>query len=557
MAQLAALAAAGDFDGVANFTTSRTRRNYALIADYRDALLHAVSAAGTTPSHVATAIASPVPAAPVLAAAGVDTSVAHAGIPSAPTLTGSNPNNAALISAQRRARSLEAAARSQDPVAAILAIQTTRHNYMRAVDDYRSALLAHFGYSAGGQPLVPSAEVASAPTAARARRSRPSASRSAAPQPQPQARQSVPPSQNPEIAANPLGLPESVLGFVPRPNVPLTVHTNSLPTNFQWPRPEMEELNRRYLAQPTALQARARDYQSGSWVPETPEVTAARAAAAREQAARDRAALRESEQRRASIPDLFKPRAEVGANVTGFSISDGALRAARGVCGITSEAELRNFASTIVADFGGAETFSISVAGHLSNSFSIRFVGSNGTDIRRKFSRIGDKVEVCHALFEAASTGAGSGRNLFRTSMGLYKAYGISSVGVKANFDVGGYAWARFGYVPRSWGLLRAELVSRVREMAQGTLRIEVRNEDESSYIRTLPAISEDHAGKLLRLLESDDPRTVWAIADMKLAGRDIGRELLLGTSWPGVIDLNDDATMSRFTAYVTPRGGS
>ena len=552
MAQLAAVAAAGDYDAVVNFTTSRSRANYALVADYRDALIDRVSRAGTTAQHAASAIARPVPPAPVIdePSAAVVSPVAGAA-PAAPTITGSNPNNSALIAAQARVRALERASLAADPVPAILAVTTTRHNYMRQADDYRTALLAHFGHSAGGGELVSSAEVAAAPTAAMARRRR---RPTPAPAAAPSASAPVPPSQNPLIAANPHGASEAELGFVPRPNVPLTMRTTSLPPGYRWPHPEMEELNRRYLAQSTTLQTRARDYQAGTWVPDTPQVRAARLEQARLQAERDRAALAEIERRRASIPDVFRPINTPGNNVTGVTISRGALEAARAICGINSKVELELFAKTIVADFGADETFSIQVGG-LPNSFDVILRGSNGTQIKRTFRKTATGASVYHAFFEAGRTGSGSGRHLFRTSMGLYQQYGIKEVTVTANIDVGGYAWARFGYKASNWPSLQRELKSRLDTLSRGVLAVQIR--DTAGNTRrwdSVPALTAEQVRKVRQVLENADPRTVWAIADMKVGGRSVGKEMLLGTSWAGVIPLDDASAMERFTNYVTPR---
>jgi hypothetical protein len=50
----------------------------------------------------------------------------------------------------------------------------------------------------------------------------------------------------------------------------------------------------------------------------------------------------------------------------------------------------------------------------------------------------------------------------------------------------------------------------------------------------------------LLKLVSSSDPKALWAIADSAQ-----GKNLLLGTSWSGVLDLKDKQTMDRFHAYV------
>ena len=55
----------------------------------------------------------------------------------------------------------------------------------------------------------------------------------------------------------------------------------------------------------------------------------------------------------------------------------------------------------------------------------------------------------------------------------------------------------------------------------------------------------EQHDG-LMKLARSSDPKALWAIADSEK-----GKELLLGTSWSGVLNLKDKQTMDRFNAYV------
>lgn len=77
--------------------------------------------------------------------------VTAAPIPAPPVLTGANPENTALISAQRKLVKLHEAAQSDDPVLALNGIRTSRGNkYLNTCDDYRTALLAHFAEVARG-----------------------------------------------------------------------------------------------------------------------------------------------------------------------------------------------------------------------------------------------------------------------------------------------------------------------------------------------------------------------------------------------------------------------
>ena len=71
-------------------------------------------------------------------------------IPAPPVLTGANPENTALISAQRKLVKLHEAAQGADPVLALNGIRTSRGNkYLNTCDDYRVALLAHFRFVVG------------------------------------------------------------------------------------------------------------------------------------------------------------------------------------------------------------------------------------------------------------------------------------------------------------------------------------------------------------------------------------------------------------------------
>lgn len=143
--QLQELARLGDLDGVTNFSTSRSRSNYALVDDYRSALLAA--------AHNARAAVAPAPAP-----------AANAPIPLPPAISGANPNNTALIAAQRKVAALYAAAQSADPVAALLAIPTSRGNgYMNRADDYKTALLRHFNHDHAGNATSEAAVRPAAP----------------------------------------------------------------------------------------------------------------------------------------------------------------------------------------------------------------------------------------------------------------------------------------------------------------------------------------------------------------------------------------------------------
>lgn len=135
---------------------------------------------------------------------------------------------------------------------------------------------------------------------------------------------------------------------------------------------------------------------------------------------------------------------------------------------------------------------------------------------------------------------AGLAKRIFVNSLKLYEHLGVERITLTAGLEVGGYAWARYGFKPDSKKSLR-ELYDKVRENL-GRLDISTRSRDLVS-----------------RLMRSDDPKTVWALSDLDMMVTDywgermkLGKALLLGTTWDGELDLKDEESRVRFQQYVS-----
>jgi hypothetical protein len=558
--QLLDLAAAGDIDAIANFDTTRSGSvAMAQVADYRDALLAA--AQGATAAQASAAVSAP--------------------LPPPPAIPGTNRQNSALLAAERKVRLLHAAAQRGTPeeaIAAIMAIPTSRgNNYLNAADNYKQALLLHFGRNAAGVAVpgvalgetaaaAPAPAPAAAPAPARPRRVTSRARREPA-APATPATPAVPQrngrpvsandarSMNPAISSNPRGLTEQELGFIPRPAVPLTTSTlaQNLPAGFVWPHPEMAEQNRRYLSQSTDMQQRARAYQGGTWsppVPETPADRAAReqreraAAAAEQQRIRDAALAAERaniartaafQGNRAGLDSFWRPRAQPGANIRGEITMTAPPADVVSLLGANIE-DCKTLFKEMVADYAPSVKFSVRVYkdSYDPKKIFVEYKGSDGTLIRRKFFKDSDgKLCVYHDWFEAGATGEGSGKGLFRTSMGVYKSLGVKEVTVTAGLTIGGYAWARYGYKPKDWDEARAMLSSRL-----------------DSLHRRKP-LTDSQMATMRALLASNDPYTLWKISDANASGRKVGKEIMLGSCWGGRMPLDDVKCMTRLKKYV------
>jgi hypothetical protein len=97
---------------------------------------------------------------------------------------------------------------------------------------------------------------------------------------------------------------------------------------------------------------------------------------------------------------------------------------------------------------------------------------------------------------------------------------------VATSVGIGGWAWAQYGFTPTrdGWKAIKASVVEKLPTLGA----------DELEY------------RAIQKVLESEDPSTIFALASLAH-----GRDLLLGTVWTGVLNLNDEISVSRFLAYM------
>lgn len=538
---LRVLALADDIDTIRTLTTSRSNNYERTLDDYRVAVIAAFDARASAQQAAA----------------------ANRPAPVAPTITGSNMSNSALVSARRHVERMQQLVQDHpDPVERLRNYQigngSRTNGYLRQAQSYHAALIAH--YSQGGEPRAAAAappvqalDDALRTVAAEGRRAslaREAGSTAAAPTPAPTP--AAPANRldaivQSDVAANPRRLSRQELGFIPRPNLSLDITVQ--PTGyrrggnfFRYPDSDTAKLAAAYLGQPGALQTRARHYQAGTWAPPIPLTAAQQAAQAKAQREQERQVQEnirrfagDEERRRAAIPAGLRSVGAPGANVISTSVRAHST-SLRGVAFQSTE-NFKRFAETLISDYGQGVRFEVS--GTVSmNDASLNYSGSDGTNISRRFRKEDDgSTSVYHAYFSAGNRGGGAGKRFFRASMGEYIAAGVKHVDVSANIDVGGYAWARFGYLPKTqsdWNYLQNTLMAKAERMKREN------------------RLSAAELEKVRAIVAPGDPKTLWKVADMQIGGRKIGKELLLNTSWSGRISLSNKEQMRRFTAYVT-----
>lgn len=93
--------------------------------------------------------------------------------------------------------------------------------------------------------------------------------------------------------------------------------------------------------------------------------------------------------------------------------------------------------------------------------------GESGNNIGSYTRTIDFKENKAVSEFFALSsreTGKDVGKRLLAANVAMYQKLGLDEVEVHANIDVGGYAWAKYGYVPTrsSWNSLTSELIENI-----------------------------------------------------------------------------------------------
>ena len=140
--------------------------------------------------------------------------------------------------------------------------------------------------------------------------------------------------------------------------------------------------------------------------------------------------------------------------------------------------------------------------------------------------------------------GMGLAQRLIGNVVDLASAMGAGSVELDTN-DIGGYAWAKAGFVPKDWTSLRLQVEARLAALQRSSGRV---GEAEETTINAMlsaggrdPRIIRSIAGRetevrSTNMREPGDPERVA-----------IGKQLMIGTNWNGELVLGDRESMVIF----------
>lgn len=147
--------------------------------------------------------------------------------------------------------------------------------------------------------------------------------------------------------------------------------------------------------------------------------------------------------------------------------------------------------------------------------------------LERQFSMLDGEIRVEHQSFELATQfqGKGASKKVFKVFLNEYKRSKFSRIDLRANIDVGGYCWARYGFSTDS---KTARAFISLAEAENTELGIAFKKAYDSYYI--------DHRGLFPMRLFAEIPGA---------------KAILYGSSWDGVMFLDDPKAMSYLRGYL------
>lgn len=171
---------------------------------------------------------------------------------------------------------------------------------------------------------------------------------------------------------------------------------------------------------------------------------------------------------------------------------------------------------------------------------TLAVVGSFGIggSMTRRFNFANKSVEHSYLQMPSGQQGGGTAKKLFQSQVETYKQLGLEKVGVHANIDVGSYCWAKYGFIPRqdSWDQFRGEMKSKLERLS---------------------AVHSDTKERVKLILNSSDPKAIWALSDLPDTHmsngekKSVAKSLMMNEHWYADLNLKNEDAMKRFNNYV------
>lgn len=151
----------------------------------------------------------------------------------------------------------------------------------------------------------------------------------------------------------------------------------------------------------------------------------------------------------------------------------------------------------------------------------------SGVELKRDFGIVDGTKVVEHELFDLDKElqGQGVSRKVFKALYEQYRVTGVERIELYANIDIGGYAWARYGFCTTN----RNETIGAIR-------------------FSNLTRKQED---RIMEIIDGHFNSSNAPFPMNQIARLPYGKKALLGGYWEGVLDLTDTHQRSVFERYL------
>jgi hypothetical protein len=256
---------------------------------------------------------------------------------------------------------------------------------------------------------------------------------------------------------------------------------------------------------------------------------------------------------------------------------DGRLRSKNAaLCASVLGVDPETACAILVRDLPDDAMVSVKADNAINQRFSLKISGAGYSDTRR-FSLQDRSVDTGYFFLDDGLQKKGLGRKMMRNQVEFFHAIGQQIFSITAASRVGGYAWARFGFLP-------------------------VNLDDDNELQDALHArfdiikdcLTDEEQKQVIPFLDLREPRHLWHLADNRIVLGDrlkdifgsaagqaacqkypiyganlqdlvweytrharkdkvltLGQVLLVGTAWDGVLDLTSPEQMQRAGNYV------
>ncbi|HET9562694.1 MAG TPA: hypothetical protein VFP01_11340 [Propionibacteriaceae bacterium] len=203
--------------------------------------------------------------------------------------------------------------------------------------------------------------------------------------------------------------------------------------------------------------------------------------------------------------------------------------------GVFGDADPDEVLARLARQFDGDVTISMAV-GAQTGALGIKIKDAAGNVLTQQFKRQSDgtlTAVIPYFFVEKPGRDRGLAKRVLRDTMQVYDRLGVTKVQLEANIDVGGYAWAKFGWTTTDPDDFRAQVLVQL-------LGPRGRMIDKAERTAIIAFVNE-HKG----------PKLPWHVAGLSINGKKFGKSLMLGTSWQAEFSLADMEARDRFHAYV------